>query len=169
MKQVLCIVFLSSILFCSTSLTTVELSNQSVVIEKLKGMWVLDSVQIKEIMSGDEVHMTVRPGGQAKFNQMWMQRFKLDDDGKASYSETVHGNIPDRLFFVTDVPYKIEAIDENTATLIIDGVPDYKILNIRFSDNTLLISQSFVTDYHRQDIEVFWTLFYHKSEHSDSH
>jgi hypothetical protein len=138
-------------------------------VEQLKGEWVLDSVQVKEIMSGEVVQMTVQPhGGLAKFSHIWMYRFKLTGEGKASYSENAQRKITRQTYYVSDIPYIVEDIDENTASLIIDGVPEYKILKMQLlTDNTMLIRQSFTADYNSQDIEVSWSLFYHKSDQID--
>jgi hypothetical protein len=74
----------------------------------------------------------------------------------ASYTETTKMS-------VSDVPYMIEDLNGNRATLIIDGVPDYKILPVELlPDNVMLITFSFATGYDLKDIEVFWKMYYRK-------
>ena len=152
------------VLFCSTSFMVFEFPAQDQLTPKLYGAWVLDSVQVKEIISGQVTNMTVPSDGQAKFYEQWMRRFKLDATGKASYSENNHRLVANTPYYIIDVPYKVEDAVDNTATLIIDGVPDYKILKLHLiSDNRLIIKYSFNSSYDLQDIEVSWIMFYHKS------
>ena len=129
-----------------------------------EGVWVLDSVQVKESMQDSIVEKTVLPGEQTLFNAHWMKRFKLDAEGKASYTEVAHNLFTDeQSYAVTNVPYELKDRIDNTATLIIDGVPDYKILNIQLlSDHLMIIEQSFITGYHLRDIEIFWKMYYRR-------
>ena len=170
MRRLLNFLFTLCVLFCLTSFMHFKpVDGPTSFVEQLKGEWVLDSVQVKEIMSSEVVQMTVLPGSRAKFDHVWMLRFKLDGEGNASYFENSHEHVLDRRFPISDVPYEVKDIAGNTATLIIDGVPEYKILNIQLlSDSTMLIRQSFISTYDLQEIEVSWTLFYHKSKHADS-
>ena len=170
MRRLMNFLFALGVLFCLTSFMHFKpVDGPNSFVEQLKGEWILDSVQVKEIMSGEVNCLTVLPGSRAKFDHAWMLRFKLDGEGKASYIENSHVNVLDRLFSISDVPYEVKNIEGNTATLIINGVPEYKILNIQLpSDSTMLIRQSFTTAYKIQEIEVFWTFFYHKSKQSNS-
>ena len=123
---------------------------------EMQGTWVLDSVQVKEVTPDSIVQKTVLPDEHRNFNGSWMQRFTLDTDGKASYAEIAG-------FTVTDVPYAIKDKDGNAATLIIDGVPEYKILSVQLlSSDVMRISISFITGYNLKDIEVDWKMFYRK-------
>jgi len=132
----------------------------------LKGVWVLDSVQVKEIMPDNIVEKTVQPNERALLDACWMKRFKLDSEGKASYTDVGFGILPaGRPYFFTGVPYEIKDIAGNTATLIIRGVPDNKILNIRLlSDSSLLISHSFTTRMtgYSNDVEIAWKMYYRR-------
>ena len=75
--------------------------------------------------------------------------------------------ISDKSYYILDVPYMIKDVDGNSATLIIDGVPEYKILSIQLlSDSVMQINHSFNSSYQLQDIEVSWSMFYHKSDNS---
>ena len=122
-----------------------------------EGTWVLDSVQVKEIMPDSIIQKTVLPGGDSKFSQSWMQRFTLENGGKASYTDEVNGTI-------SNVPYAIEERNGNNATIVINGVPDYKVLKTQLlSDNTLLLTVSFTTGYKLKAIEVLWKMYYRKS------
>ena len=123
-----------------------------------EGTWVLDSVQVKEIVGDNVMQKTVLPGEECKFNHSWMLRFTLNANGKASYSEKNNR-------IVSDVPYLVEDKTRNSANLIINGAPDYKILNTQMiSAKSMLISISFTTGYEMKDIEVAWKMYYRKSE-----
>ena len=111
----------------------------------------------KETTPDNILQKTVLPGGKSKFDNNWMLSFTLGAEGKASYTEVDDRTIP-------DVPYSIKDKMGNAAILVIDGVPDYKILNIQLlSDSSLLITQSFSTGYNLQNIDVFWKMYYRKS------
>ncbi len=133
----------------------------------LEGVWVLDSVQVKEVTPDRIIEKTVLPDKRALFDTYWMSLFKLDAGGKASYTEVGTGTLPaERPYFFSDVPYEIKDIAGSTATLIISSVPDNKILNVRLlSDNTLVINHSFITRMtaYLHDVEVLWKMYYHKS------
>ena len=133
----------------------------------LEGVWVLDSVQVKEIVADNIVEKTVLPNERALFDVQWMKLFKLDADGKASYTEVGFGEFPvTRPYFYTDMPYEIKDIIGNTATLIIGSVPEKKILNIRLlSDSSMVISYSFITRMtaYLHDVEIIWKMYYRKS------
>ena len=122
-----------------------------------EGTWILDSVQVKEIMPDSIINRTVLPGGYSKFNNSWMLQFTLNANGKASYTE-----INNRT--VRDIPYTITDTNGSSATLTINGIPDYKILNAQLlSDNVILLTISFSTGYKLKDIEVSWKMYYSKS------
>ena len=131
-----------------------------------EGVWVLDSVQVKEIMPDSIVEKTVLPGERALLDANWMNRFKLDTDGKASYTEVAIGTLPvDRPYFFTDIPYEIMDVAGNTATLVIDGVPDNKILNMQWlSDSSMVISHSFTKrmTIYLHDVEIAWKMYYRR-------
>ena len=131
-----------------------------------EGGWVLDSVQVKAIMPDSIVEKTVLPGERALLDANWMNRFKLDTDGKASYTEVAIGILPDdRPYFFTDIPYEMRDVAGNTATLIIDGVPGNKILNIQWlSDSNMVISHSFTTRMsgYSNDVEISWKMYYRR-------
>ena len=130
----------------------------------LKGVWVLDSVQVKEIMPDNIVEKTVRPNGQALFSGSWMKRFKLDTEGKASYTTIGYtGFIDEQSFVITNVPYELKDITENAATLVIDGATGRKTLSMRLlPDNVMIIEQSFTSVYYMRDIEIFWKMYYRR-------
>ena len=121
-----------------------------------EGTWILDSVQIKEVMPDNIVEKTVLPSEDCKFNNIWMQHLTLDTNGKASYKEKSD-------CIITNIPFSIERIKENTATLIINGV-DYKVLNVQLlSDKKMLINHSLTTGDDILVIDVFFKIYYHKS------
>ena len=124
----------------------------------IEGTWKLDSVQVKEIVQDNVMQKTVLPSEECNFNHTWMLQFTLNPNGKASYTgENNHT--------ISDVPYFVEDITGNRATLIIDGVPEYKILKMQLtSTNAMLISISFITGYDMKDMEVGWEMYYRKSE-----
>ena len=129
-----------------------------------EGVWVLDSVQVKEIMPDSIVEKTVLPGERALLDAHWMNRFKLDTDGKASYTEVAHSLLTDeQSYAVTNAPYELTDRIDNSATLIINSVPEYKILNIQLLSGYLMcIKQSFTTGYNRYDIEISWKMYYRR-------
>ena len=141
---------------CMMYATTMHAQIQHDVSSKLVGTWVLDSVQVEETMAGVVERQTIRqPEMRAKFDALWMWQFSVNSQGKASYTEREARTI-------TEVPYEIKDINTSgNATLIIDGVPDYKILNLQLvSDRTLRITHSFSTGYEMQDIAVSWIMYY---------
>ena len=158
-----------SVLLCLVSFLNVKPADHDNFAMDLVGEWLLDSVRVKEIMSDKVVEMMVLPDGRAKFDDAWMMRFMLDGEGKASYLEKCFGNTEEGDYVIKEAPFMVESMDGNTANLIIDGVPDYKILKIQLlSENRLLINHTFSTGYELQDIEVYWTMYYHKSNRSGS-
>ena len=129
---------------------------QNTVFPDLDGTWLLDSIQVQEVRLESVVQRAVQSGDSSIFNNHWMQQFTLNAEGKASYTEITSRSI-------SDVPYSIESKNENAATLMIDGVPDYKKLDIELvSDSVLLITQAFVTGYNLKDVNFFWKIYYHK-------
>ena len=129
-----------------------------------EGVWVLDSVQVKESMPESVVEKTVLPGGQALFNGNWMTRFELNAEGKASYTEVGFSEWKkEQSYIIADVPYELKDMAGNTATLIIDGITDRKVLNISMiSDNMMFIEQSFTSGYNRREIEISWKMYYRR-------
>ena len=144
-------------MFAAISLLAFDIHAQEKSHSNFEGTWILDSVQVKEVMSGNIEEKTVLPGGYSKFNNNWMFQFTLNADGKASYTEADKRTI-------SDIQYTINNKNGNSATLNIDGVPDYKILNAQLlSNNIMLFTISFSSGYELKDIEVFWKMYYHKS------
>ena len=144
-------------IFFLTAFSAIDIKAQSTN-SGFEGTWILDSVQVKEIVEGNVMQKTVLPGEDCKLNDNWMLQFTLDSNGKASYTEKNNHTI-------SDVPFAVENKTGNKATLIIDGVPEYKVLNVQLtSANSMLISISFTTGYEMKDIEVFWKMYYIKSE-----
>ena len=157
MKRVYKALLLRISIFLLFAFSTIDMQAQNNHSE-FEGTWVLDSVQVKEIVGDNVMQKTVLPGEECKFNHSWMLQFTLNTNGKASYSEENNRTISDR-------PYSVEGKTGNRATLIIDGVPDYKILNTQLiSAKSMLISISFTTGYEMKDIEVYWEMYYRKYE-----
>ena len=158
MKRVFKALLLIISIFFISALSVADIKAQNNLHPEYEGTWVLDSVQIKEVMPDSIVAKTVLPGEECKFNHFWMLRFTLNANGKASYSEKNNR-------IVSDVPYLVEEKTRNSANLIINGAPDYKILNTQMiSAKSMLISISFTTGYEMKDIEVAWRMYYRKSE-----
>jgi len=156
MKRIKKALLLLCCLFLAVAFPAVDMQAQGVN-SGFEGTWVLDSVQVKEVMPDSIIQKTVLPGGDSKFSQSWMLQFTLNAGGKASYTEAGNRTI-------SNVSYTIEERNGNNATIIIDGVPDYKILNTQLlSNNTLLFTVSFSTGYNLKDIDVSWEMYYHKS------
>ena len=140
-----------------SAFTAIELQAQNSNQSDFEGAWVLDSVRVKEVVLDSIVEKTVLPGDVSEFNNNWMLQFTLRADGKASYTEIGNRTI-------SGIPYSIENRNGNNATLIIDGVPDYKILSVQLlSKNAMLFTLSFSSGYEMKDIEVYWKMYYHKS------
>jgi hypothetical protein len=130
---------------------------QDILHPEFEGTWVLDSVQVKEVLPNSAVQKTVLSGESSNFSGTWMLQFTLKAEGKADYKEINKE--------ITNVAYLVKDINGNKATLNIDGVPDYKVLDAELlSGNALLITHSFIAGYNLQDIEVSWKMFYHKSK-----
>jgi hypothetical protein len=145
-------------IFFVSALSVADIKAQNNLHPEYEGTWVLDSVQVKEVMPDSIVVRTVLPGGESKFNNSWMLQFTLNANGKASYSGKNKRTISDR-------PYSIEGKTGNIATLIINGIIDHKKLNTQLiSAKSMLISNSFTTGYKMKDIEVSWKMYYRKSE-----
>ena len=122
---------------------------------KFEGTWVLDSVQVKEVMPNSIVEKTVMPEGDSKFNEIWMWRFTLNE--KASYAGK-SGNI------ISNIHYRVDDMSYNSVTITFTGITNYKKLNIQLlSDEVMLITDSFSTKYNQQDIVISWKMFYHKT------
>ncbi len=157
MKQLVSYLLMLSL---STAMGVSVFAQQS----SLEGAWVLDSVQVKETMPDNIIEKTVLPNEQALFNANWMKQFKLDTNGKVSYTEVGFKELDDeQSYAITGVPYEIKDIVENTATLIINSITDRKILKIKMvSDNTMMIEQSFTSGYNMRNIEISWKKYYHR-------
>ena len=124
---------------------------------EFEGTWVLDSVQVKEIVQSNIVEKTVLPGDNYEFDNFWMHQLTLNN-GMATYTDKI-GCI------IADIPYFIKDINDNTATLIINGV-DYKVLSVQLlSSEIMLITQSLTTGDDTQVINIFWKIYYHKSNY----
>lgn len=156
MKHIFKALLIQGVLYSATLFFNFGASAQSRIFPELEGSWILDSVQVKEAMPDSFIQKTVLAGEACKFNDYWMLKLTLNSDNKASYTEAKERTI-------SDVPYNIKDKAGNNATLIIDGVPDYKILNIQLiPDNILIINHSFRTGYNFQDIDISWKMYYHR-------
>ncbi|MDR2915622.1 MAG: hypothetical protein LBV74_12445 [Tannerella sp.] len=148
--------FTGSVLFFLITFSNFKISAQDHIFPEFVGTWTLDSVQVTEVMPDSTIQKTVLPGQSSKFNDSWMWQFTLDTEGKAAYKQSGNNLISNILYYIKDK-------SGNAATLIIDGVPDYKILNVQLlSENILLVTQSFSTGYNLHDIDVSWRMHYHK-------
>jgi len=142
-------------IFFLTAFSAIDMKAQSTN-SGFEGTWILDSVQVKEVGPDNIVEKTVLPDEDYEFNNIWMHHFTLDANGKASYKEKND-------CIISDIPFSIEDIKGNTATLIINGV-DYKVLNVQLlSDKKMLINHSLTTGDEILVINVFLKIYYHKS------
>ena len=124
---------------------------------QIEGAWVLDSVQVKEVMSGNIVEKTVLPGDDYNLGKSWMLQLTLKDNGNVAYTE--NGNQT-----TSYIIYKIKDISENSATLMFYGITDYIEYKVDFfSDKAMLLNYSYTTLYDQQNIDISWKLYYHKS------
>ena len=156
MKRINKALLLLCSLFLAVAFPGVDMQAQSVN-SAFEGTWVLDSVQVKEVMPNSIVEKTVLPGGKSKFNEIWMWKFTLKSNEKASYVEE-SGNI------ISDIPFRVDDMNDNSATIIFTGITNYKKLNIQLlSDKTMLITDALSSKYNLQDIDISWKMFYHKT------
>ena len=119
----------------------------------LEGVWILDSVQVKEVMPDSIFQRTFLPKDDNKYNNNWMLQFTLNTDGVSSYTEK-NG------ITITDIPYIIEEKSGNTVELTIRGV-DYKVLNVELlSDKTILITHAYTSEENSQVIDKSWKMYY---------
>ncbi len=156
--------FIGSIVFFCTIFLNVKLSAQDHIPSQFVGTWALDSVQVKEVMPDDIIQKTVLPGQNSNFNSNWMQELTLVAEKQLLYMNN-NLNSSNTPIINEQIPYTIEEIKENVATIVINRTADYRILKIQqYSQNALLITQSFTTtNSNMQRVEVSWKMFYHKS------
>ena len=121
-----------------------------------EGTWVLDSVQVKEVMPDSIVEKTVLPGDDSKFNFIWFSQMTLDAKGVFFYKENGGRNI-------IKASYKVEDENGNKATLTINMSPGYRELKVQLlSEKTLLATQTFSSEYDMKNIDIVWNIYYHK-------
>ena len=143
-------------MFAAISLLAFDIHAQEKSHSNFEGTWVLDSVQVKEIMPDGIKEKTVLPDDDYEFDNIWMQQFTLNADGMASYKDKI-GCI------MADIPYLIDNKIDNETTLTIEGI-DYKVLSVRLlSNKTMLITHSLTSGDDTQVINIFWKIYYHKS------
>ena len=143
-----------SILFIS-AFPAVDMQAQSIN-SGFEGVWVLDSVQVKEVMPDSIIQKTVLPGGDSKFSFIWFSQMTLDAKGVLVYTENGSRNS-------SSAPYKITEKNGNLATLTISILPEYRILKVQLlSEKTLLVTQTFSSEYDMKNIDITLNMYYHK-------
>ena len=156
MKRTFNTFLLLKCMFLLLAFPAVDMQAQSVD-SRFEGTWVLDSVQVKEVMPDSISERTFLPKEDNKYNNNWMMQFTLNTDGVSSYMEK-NG------ITIANIPYIIERKSVNTAALTIQGV-DYKVLNIELlSDKALLITHAYTTEENPQVTDIFWKMYYRKSD-----
>ena len=142
-----------SILFIS-AFPAVDMQAQSVD-SRFEGTWVLDSLQVNEIMPDGDIQKIALHGDDNGFIITWMRQITLDDRGTLLYNEDGNPN-------VSDASYVIEDMNGDTATLKINKVPEYIELKIQLlSESSMLITHSFTT---MQDMDISCRMYYSKSK-----
>lgn len=141
-------------------------SAQNNIFPELEGTWVLDSIQVKEIMPDSIFEQTVLSGDDINFSSdwMWQLTFATNEQLLYTYYRNRHKS-SETPIIKEKIPYTSKNTRKNTTTLIIDRTADYRVLEIQLiSKNTLLITHSFSTQKNDiQDIDVSWNMYYHKS------
>ena len=136
-------------IFFVTVFSAIEMRAQSNLHSEFEGTWVLDSVQITEIMPDGNIQKTLLPNEYCEFNSYWIQQFTLNSSGVITYTKT--GN-----HTISNAPCIIKNKD-GVMIMTIGEALDYQALEIRPISNTrLLVDHAFCSN-------MFWKLYYHKS------
>ena len=155
MKRTFKVLLLIAGMFCITAFFTVDTHAQENLHPEFEGTWVMDSVQVKEVMPDSIVEKTVLPGGRSKFDRIWVWQFSLGANGKVSFLRNDGHTI-------SDIPYSIEDMRENMATLYFNAVTDFRKFNAHFTSGKMIATEYFTTEYEQKDIEVSWKMYYSK-------
>ena len=144
-------------LFFASAFSAIEMRAQNNLHPEFEGTWVLDSIQVNEIMPDGIKQKTVLQGDYNEFIINWMWEITLNGHGTLLYKEGVNQNF-------SSCPYIIEDRNENTATLRINKMPGYKIVKVQLlSESSILITHSFTTEHDMQDIDISCKMYYSKS------
>ena len=142
-------------IFFLYAFSVVDMQAQSVN-SGFEGTWVLDSVQVKEVMPESIIEKTVLPGDDNEYiiNRMW--QITLDIHGRLFYK--VYGSQD-----ISDATYVIEDRSGDTATLVFKSPPIYSIFKTQLlSQSSMIMTHSFTIGRDMKDIEVFYKMFYRK-------
>jgi|GEM_PF-6498156 len=137
-------------IFSAISLIAFNIYAQKNTHFDFEGTWVLDSVQVKEIMPENIVEKTVLPSEKYNLDDNWILQFTLGTS--ASYVEK-NGHALSNVFYIIDgsiVTFYITAIEQ----IILNTEP--------LSEKSILITHSSTTEYNSQTVEIFRKMFYHK-------
>ena len=155
MKRTFKALLLTVSFFFASALSVTGVQAQNNSNSGFEGTWILDSIQVKEIMPDGIRQKTVLHGDDNEFiiNCMW--QITMDGRGTLLYNEYGNPN-------VLDAPYVIEDRNGDTATLKINRMPNYKVLKIQLlSESSMLITHSFAT---MQDMDISCRMYYSKSK-----
>lgn len=148
--------FTGGVLLFLAVFSNVKLSAQNQIVPECIGTWILDSVQVREIMPDSIVEKTL-PGDDINFYGNWMWQLILDSKGHISYTDS-------RMQNTSSAPYTIKDRNGNTATLTIDITGDYSMKIQMLSESSMLAIYSYKTINNKmQNVEIFWNMYYCKS------
>ena len=141
-------------IFILTAFSAIDMQAQSAN-SGFEGVWVLDSVQIKEV-GPDNIVEKILPGDDIDFYGNWMWQLTLSSDGILSYMDRSGQNTP-------SVPYIIKNKTGNTATLIIDSTGELEKKIQLLSKSVMTITHSFmIIDGETRNIDTSWKMYYSK-------
>jgi len=152
MKQTFKALLLIFSLFFVSAFSAIEMRAQNNIHSNFEGTWVLDSVQVKEVVRDNIVEKTVLPSENYNLGDSWLLRFTLDANKNASYTDK-KGNTTSNILY----------IEEGFAVTFAISPVETKVLNIQtISDRTILITHTFTTEYDSNTVNVLWKMYYHK-------
>ena len=157
MKQTFKAFLLIFSLFFVSAFSAIEMRAQTNFHPEFEGTWILDSIQVNEIMPDGIKQKTVLYGDYNEYIIDWMWQITLDGQGTLLYKEDGNRNY-------SNAPYIIKDRNGDTATLVINKMPDYKILKAQLlSESSMLIIHYFTTKHDTQDIDISCKMYYSKS------
>lgn len=165
MKHLFKVLLMQGVLHFAVLFFSFGASAQSNIFPELEGTWILDSVQVKESITDSIFEQTVLSGNDVNASGDWMWQLTFVANEQSLYTYKNNYKTLDTPIIKDKISYTLEGINENTVTLIINRTADYRALKIQqLSGNILLITRSFTTVKNDiQDINVFWKMYYHKS------
>ena len=156
MKQRYKVLMLIVSIFFISAFSTVDIHAQNVN-KGFEGIWVMDSLQVKEVMPDSIAEKTILPSDNTHFFGSWMWQLSIGSDRKLTFTDRSGQS-------TSSASYTIKDRNGNAATLITDSTGDIEKRVQLTSENIMTVTQSFtILGENMQNIDVTWKMFYRKN------